>query len=495
MLDKTKLKHDRPDSDRDVSARPSKRPRLIPTPIRHRLPGPDGFSSPEPKPKPKVAYKPPADMSFKSVFETGTSSTTADPNSKKSLTSGRGRTTRLVLPGDTFATAAGKLIGTPEREVSAVSGGSSKAKKRALMRPLKPPVFSASTPPRLHQNHHRQTSTEPTFKRMVPPAFPGLDASTSTSKAQPESSKPPKPLRPPPPPIPPSHKPEPELKPLPPPLPLPSASTSKKGKEKETSQSHLRTISTTHIALSTDLTSQVGSATLLSIFLQQEQGKGNKLDVARGSVFGVGEREEKEVRRGVGVSPVKGGGKGRGFVRNGLAERASNLLSRSQTAFTLWHKETSSQFSSATTARRPTADLHLRILKILHEPPPSTHSRPTPTAHPIIALCRVLNKPQNSRNEAGLAESDIYPILFSSLSPISSNLNPAAREDIKMDKDVYVWKPWYTVELPEPGILVDVSYEEGLDMQLGDEWGLGRSRRNRRSREALLCSRFFVAVS
>jgi hypothetical protein len=42
------------------------------------------------------------------------------------------------------------------------------------------------------------------------------------------------------------------------------------------------------------------------------------LDVARGSMFEDGERgmeEEKEVRRGVGVSPVKGGGKGRGFVR------------------------------------------------------------------------------------------------------------------------------------------------------------------------------------
>jgi hypothetical protein len=262
--------------------------------------------------KPKVAYKPPADTSFKSVFEIGTSSITAVPDSKKSLTSRRGRICRLVVPDDTSA-VAGKLMETPERDASAVSGGSSKTKKRALARPLKPPVFSTSTPPRLYQNHQRQTSTELTLKRMLPPAFPGLDA--STSKAQPESSKP---LRPPPPPILPSHKPQPELKPLPPPLLLPSASTSKKGKEKETSQSHLRTISTTHIALSTDLTSQVGSATLLSIFLNQEQARENKLDVTRGSVFGVGERgveEEKEVRRGVGASPVKGGGKGRGYVR------------------------------------------------------------------------------------------------------------------------------------------------------------------------------------
>jgi hypothetical protein len=180
--------------------------------------------------------------------------------------------------------------------------------------------------------------------------------------------------------------------------------------------------------------------------------------------------------------------------RNGLAERASNLLSRSQTAFTLWHKETSSQFSSATTARRPTADLHFRILKILHEPSPSahSHSKSTSTVQPIIALCRVLNKPQNSSIGAGLTESDIYPILFSSPSPISSNSNPAAREDIKEDKEVYVWKPWYTVELPEPGMLIDASYEKGVDMQLGDEWRLGRSRRSRRSREALLCSRFFL---
>jgi hypothetical protein len=184
--------------------------------------------------------------------------------------------------------------------------------------------------------------------------------------------------------------------------------------------------------------------------------------------------------------------------RNGLAEHASNLLSRSQTACTLWHKETSPQFSSATNARRPTADLHLRILKILHEPSSHSahhsHSRSTPTAQPIIALCRVLNKPQNIIG-AGLTESDIYPILFSSPSPISSNSNPAAREDIKEDKEVYVWKPWYTAELPEPGILIDISYEEGVDMQLEDEWELGRNRRSRRSREVPLCSRFFVAVS
>jgi len=78
----------------------------------------------------------------------------------------------------------------------------------------------------------------------------------------------------------------------------------------------------------------------------------------------------------------------------------------------------------------------------------------------------VLKKP---RIGAELTESDIYPVLFSSV-----------REDIKEGKDVYVWKPWYTVELPDPGIFVD--YE---DMQ----FGLGKSRR---SREALLCSRFFV---
>ena len=192
------------------------------------------------------------------------------------------------MTSGTFATRS-----TPEHDVS-------KTRKPALVRPLKPPVFSTPPRPQPKTNQDQRQSTESTFRR-IPPAF----LEPSTSKTAPESSKHKslRPAPPPPPPIPPSHKPHPELKPLqPPPLPSPS----KKGKEKETSQANFRTISTTHIALATDLTSQAGSASLLSIFLQ-----GNKPDVGV-----LGEREEeKEIRRGVGVSPVKSGGKRRGFIR------------------------------------------------------------------------------------------------------------------------------------------------------------------------------------
>ena len=99
------------------------------------------------------------------------------------------------------------------------------------------------------------------------------------------------------------------------------------------------------------------------------------------------------------------------LCRNGLAERASNLFSRSQTSFALWHKET-----SALSSRWSTADMHFSILKVL--------SRSTPA----IAVCRVTKKPQNQLTE------DIYAVLFSS---------PSGLEE---GRKVYVWHPWYVVE-------------------------------------------------
>jgi hypothetical protein len=356
---------------------------------------PDGF---EPEPEPKVTYKPPANINFKSVFETGPA-----PDSDAPSVGNKG-TSRLVDSG------ASAKKDTTERV--------SKTGKSSRVRPLKLPVFT--TPPRPHAkaNLDQKQPTESAtsiFRRIHPDSL-----AASTSKAPPEPAK--HKFRPAPPLIiPPVGKPQPALKPLPPP-PLPSPS--KKGKEKETAQSNLRTISTTHIALATDLNSEAGSASLLSIFLQ-----GNKPDVGE-------KEEEKEVRRGIGVSPVKSGGKRRGFIRcllhmntfravvdhlcrNGLAERASNLLSRSQTSFALWHKETSSLSS-----RWPTADIHFSILKVLH-----VHSRSTPA----IALCRVTKKPQDQLTE------DIYVVLFSSPTP-------NAAERIEEGRKVYVWHPWYVVE-------------------------------------------------
>jgi hypothetical protein len=80
--------------------------------------------------------------------------------------------------------------------------------------------------------------------------------------------------------------------------------------------------------------------------------------------------------------------------------------------------------------------------------------------------------------------NDIYPVLFSS--PVPPSSNPAA--GFEKGKEVYVWKPWYAVELPEPGIDIEPE-EEATRMQLA----VGRDLT--RSKHALLCSRFLVSMS
>lgn len=182
------------------------------------------------------------------------------------------------------------------------------------------------------------------------------------------------------------------------------------------------------------------------------------------------------------------------WVRNGLAERATNFLSRSQTAFTLWHKETQSSLVSS--SRRPTADLHLRILNIMHQPSPSTHSRSSP---PLIALCRIIKKNQDSASSE--LKSNIYPVLFSFLKPKSSATSTSTSKDcLEQGKEVYVWKPWHIVQLPEPGIDISISTKNNQE-----DWGFIRGmtqfeigkqaemEQDGRIRTALLCSRFFVA--
>lgn len=172
--------------------------------------------------------------------------------------------------------------------------------------------------------------------------------------------------------------------------------------------------------------------------------------------------------------------------RNGLAERASNILARSQTAFTLWHKEMSSISSSS---QRQSADLHFHILRVLHEPSPPSythpHSRSASSTHPVIALCRILSKPSNEGGND--LTKDIYPVLFSCHDPPKFN----QRERFEEGRDVYVWKPWYAVELQGAGI--EARYRtEHEEAQLVGESGLWRE--VIKSKHALLCSRFFFQI-
>jgi hypothetical protein len=94
-----------------------------------------------------------------------------------------------------------------------------------------------------------------------------------------------------------------------------------------------------------------------------------------------------------------------------------------------------------------------------------------------------VKSPQNG--SGGSLTDDIYPVLFSS--PVPPSSNPA--EGLEEGREVYVWKPWYTVELPEPGI--SVAYSEAMGTQSVDGWGAT----SRRSKHALLCSRFFITMT
>ena len=239
---------------------------------------PDGFDISPPKAQAPNArqrvYKPPSNLVFESAF---------DDDLGTVASSKRHRSPRASRP---------KMPLFPQH------GNDCEANPaKPPVRPLKQPIFS--TPQRLKLPDTNPNPNHKSLKKLQPIALDSIakpEASVSTPKSKPI-------LRPAPSPPPRPHprlKPQPVLKALhPPPLP--------KGKEKET-PSDLRTISTTDIARATNLASEAGPANVLSIFLQS----GSNLP----EMVGDETREvESEVRRGVGVSPVKNGGKRRGFVR------------------------------------------------------------------------------------------------------------------------------------------------------------------------------------
>jgi hypothetical protein len=87
----------------------------------------------------------------------------------------------------------------------------------------------------------------------------------------------------------------------------------------------------------------------------------------------------------------------------------------------------------------------------------------------------VIKKPQNGPQ--GELTEDIYPVLFSSPSPA---------DGFEEDRMVYVWNPWYAVELSQPGI--SVGY--GIEAQLAER----RDGMDRQCKYALLCSRYLLCI-
>ncbi|KAG9017275.1 hypothetical protein FRB95_009029 [Tulasnella sp. JGI-2019a] len=171
------------------------------------------------------------------------------------------------------------------------------------------------------------------------------------------------------------------------------------------------------------------------------------------------EEECGESLRGMAISPEKPdrAGKRSGFVRNGLAERASHLISRSQQEFLLWsHDVGRTLIHSAPATRTPPHDLRVSILKILTMPSKKDAnalpdfpfpSLPSPYA---LARCKVTSTAGYQTNGRKV---EIVLILFA-YARVSATLTAAASSRLSMmvglekGREVLLWRPWSEVEIP-----------------------------------------------
>ncbi|KIL61358.1 hypothetical protein M378DRAFT_13542 [Amanita muscaria Koide BX008] len=220
----------------------------------------------------------------------------------------------------------------------------------------------------------------------------------------------------------------------------------------------LKTLSTTSIAKATDLSTESGNAELASILLYDQHPE-----------IVHGDADRSEARRGLNFSPRKkryGQQSGPQFVRNGLAARASQLLSKTRTSLTLWQREMEAQTSSfpdedpiSLSYLKP--DLRLKVIEIIHSPTshrPSKSGNITNSQTPCfaIALCRVLQSPCSSSTTSNIGLSfhtsyhTLVKVIFSnafSVSPRSIVRNAVLFKD---GVEVLVWRPWHEVKVSSP---------------------------------------------
>ncbi|KAG2143424.1 uncharacterized protein EDB93DRAFT_1088299, partial [Suillus bovinus] len=142
---------------------------------------------------------------------------------------------------------------------------------------------------------------------------------------------------------------------------------------------------------------------------------------------------EREMQRGIGLSPRKNKSAKGKFICGGMAARAQHLMSGTKTDYTLWCLQLKQKLSSATPAA-PTlsCDLRLHILRVL----PLPTKTPTPTrVH--IAACRISSR-HRFANITDLRDQ-CYVVLFPYVVEPSRNFEEG--------RDVLAWMPWYKVML------------------------------------------------
>jgi hypothetical protein len=142
-------------------------------------------------------------------------------------------------------------------------------------------------------------------------------------------------------------------------------------------------------------------------------------------------------------------------VRGGLAELAQDIISRSNTDFSLWSKEI------AHPDGRTNSHTRLEVLEVLSRNPKETPEssagsyNPSSTVFSVLARCQTLD----------LADDQSGLVLFSSRSSTASS-RVSNIKGIDIGKEVHIWEPWSEATVVGPGA--------------------------HRSKKVLLCSRFMV---
>ena len=145
-------------------------------------------------------------------------------------------------------------------------------------------------------------------------------------------------------------------------------------------------------------------------------------------------------------------------VRGGLAELAQNLISRSNTDFSLWSKEV------AHPDGRTNSYTRLEVCEVLSRNPRETPETSTGSYNvqgivfSVLTQCRALD----------LAEDQSGLVLFSSRSPTTAS-RVSDIKGVDIGKEVYIWEPWSEATIASPG-----------------------AQSSSRREKVLLCSRFMV---
>lgn len=170
--------------------------------------------------------------------------------------------------------------------------------------------------------------------------------------------------------------------------------------------------------------------------------------------------EALEIQRGLLISPEKGGGKGKRFIRcvfsfgifssaflssessGGLAERAQHLLARSSTSDTLWRKELESQASSRSKLR---PDLRVRVREVLEVSRiENMHARASGSLRSVLIICDVVDPKAHDALVVD-GQRSIMNVLLSFDHGSSHASSSESGPKIQNGSEVLIWRPWREV--------------------------------------------------